>query len=53
MKTATITAVMALLVAIPLILKKKRLTPLEIDNLGNETAPSDENERYAIDDFLT
>ena len=53
MKPMTLTALMALLVAIPLILKKKRPTPVKIDNLGNETAPSDENERYAIDDFLS
>lgn len=53
MKTVTLTAVMALLVAISLILKKKRLTSVKIDNLGNEAVPSDENERYAIDDFLT
>ena len=53
MKTMTITAVMALLVVVPLVLKKKRLTPVKTDNLGNEATSSDENERYAIDDFLT
>jgi len=53
MKTVAITAVMALLVAIPLILRKKRLQPIQINRENGEARPGDENRRYAIDDFLT
>ena len=53
MKTLTFTAVMALLVAIPLIFKKKTLTPVKIVNPKNDHKQSAQNERYAIDDFLT
>ena len=53
MKTMTLTAVLAVLVAIPLILKKKRhqLALLESDTDGETVA--DEARRYSIDDFLT
>ena len=53
MKTMTFTAVLAVLVAIPLILKKKRpqLVPLESGTDGGTM--TDEARRYAIDDFLT
>jgi hypothetical protein len=51
MKTVAFTAVMALLVAIPLIIRKKRplFVPVKID----DAVPVDEVRRYAIDDFLT
>ena len=47
MKTATLTALMALLVAIPLMLKKKT------DDRNRESAISNDDQRYAIDEFLT
>jgi hypothetical protein len=51
MKTVAFTAVMALLVAIPFIMRKSklRLVPVKTD----EAVPVDEVRRYAIDDFLT
>ena len=53
MKTITFTAVMAVLVAIPFILRKKRsqLVPFEPEN--DCSARTDEALRYAIDEFLT
>jgi len=53
MKTITFTAVMAVLVAIPFILRKKRpqLIPFQPEtDCGTST---DEVLRYAIDEFLT
>ncbi len=53
MKTMTITAVMALLVAIPLILAKKRIQLIRTVNSKGETAPVNDNQRYDIEEFLT
>ena len=53
MKTVTLTALMALIVAIPVLLNKKKLVPIKIDSSKNEAASSDENRRYSIDDFIT
>jgi len=53
MKTITFTAVMAVLVVVPFILRKKRpqLIPFEPQTEGGKM--TDESLRYAIDDFLT
>ena len=53
MKTVTLTAVMALLVTIPILLKRARVQPVDTNGETSETAPSDENQRYAIDEFMT
>jgi hypothetical protein len=53
MKTITFTAVMAVLVVVPFILKKKRpqLIPFELQIESDKM--TDESLRYAIDDFIT
>ncbi len=53
MKAMTLTAVMALLVAIPFIIGKKRLQPIQVNGENAGTELTDENLRYDIDDFLT
>ena len=53
MKTMTIAAVMALLVAIPLILGKKGLQSIRTVSNNGEMAPINDNQRYDIEDFLT
>ena len=52
MKTVTVTALMTLLVAIPLILAKKRANPLP--GPAKPSGPFLQEElKYDIDDFLT
>lgn len=53
MKTVAFTAMMALLVTIPLILGKRKLQAIRVKGEKEGTAPSDENQRYDIDDFLS
>lgn len=53
MKAGTITAAMALLLAIPLILGKRKLPAGPNENGNGEIIPSDETRRYAIDEFLS
>jgi len=53
LKTMTITAVMAVLVAIPLILGRKRLQSIRTKNEEDQTASIDNNQRYDIEEFLT
>ena len=52
MKAITVSTVVALLVAVPLLFKKREPQPVEIrkDERGTTT---DEDRRYDVDDFLT
>ena len=52
MKTAAISTFLAILVAIPLMLKKRDPNPVEV-LVGNTTGSNEETKRYDIDDFLT
>ncbi len=52
MKTVTISAFLAILVAIPLMFKKRVPNPVEV-RLGETTGSNEETRRYDIDDFLT
>jgi|GEM_PF-4670425 hypothetical protein len=53
MKTMTITALMALLVAIPFIVRKKAPQAATASHSDSSAVMTDEDLRYAIDDFLT
>ena len=52
MKAVTISTFLALLVAIPLMFKKREPSVLIVRS-GDETGSNDETRRYDIDDFLT
>lgn len=51
MKAVTMTAIMAVLVTIPLILGKRKPVPLPIRE-QRRRKPDDEDRRYDIEDFL-
>ena len=51
MKTATISAFLAVLVAIPILFKKRESNLVEVHS--NEGKSNEEIRRYDIDDFLT
>ena len=53
MKTMTWTALVALLLAVPLVLKNKKTQPDGLNKTDDGLSLADENLRYAIDDFLT
>jgi hypothetical protein len=53
MKTMTITALMALLVTIPFIIRKKAHRTGTANSPDGSAVVTDEVLRYAIDDFLT
>lgn len=53
MKTMTLTAVMALLVALPFMIRRKRLELVVAGSKDMSLTIMDETRRYAIDDFLT
>ena len=53
MKTMTLTALVAFLVAIPVALMRKRIHLTGVNRTDGAFSPDDETLRYAIDDFLT